>query len=66
LNQLLFDTSISVSMETTPKIEKCKSQQPTYLEEICFLNEPESTYFYMHMIYFTCLFYVFFEIFKIS
>jgi len=42
LNQLLFDaSSISISMEITQKIEKCKSQQPTYLEEICFLNEPE-------------------------
>jgi len=66
LNQLLFDaSSMSVSMETTQKIENARSQQPKELEQF-FFNEPELTCSYMHLIHLTCLFYMFFEIFKIS
>jgi len=66
LYQLLFDASISVSMETTQKIEKYKiSTTERARTKIFFVNEPELTCAYMHLIHLTCLFYMFFEIFQI-
>ena len=41
MNQLLFDaSSMSVSMETTENIEKCKTSTTERARTIFFLNEP--------------------------
>ena len=60
---MLFDaSSMSVSIETTQNIENAMSQEPNELEQNFLKKEPELTCSYMHLIHFTCLLYVFFEI----
>jgi len=54
LIQLLFDaSSMSVSIETTQKLEKYKIST-TDIARTNFFNEPESTCSYMHTTHFTC------------
>ena len=55
---------MSISMETTQNIEKCKISTTERARTI-FFNEPELTCAYMHLIHFTCIFYMVYEIFKI-